>query len=149
MARYIHFDPNFRTVLGWYDTEERQTNLPPQAELIEATDSQWEQRGEARWLSENGKLVKEGPPGPYYKLPNTQWVIDQGAADAAEAEQERYWASGEMTRVGVKIDEYRDAMDLGEAPELSEKEFKALVAYRASLRKWPVLGEQRPTAPDA
>lgn len=149
MPRYIHFDPSSRAVLGWFDTEERLTNLPPSDQLHEASDAQWDQRGETRWLSENGKLVKEGPPGPFYVLANTQWAIDQKAADASQAEQERQWAGNEMSRVGLKIDEYRDALDLGEEPQLSEKEFKALVAYRASLRKWPVLGEQRPTAPDA
>lgn len=149
MARYIHFDPSSRAVLGWYDTDERLTNLPPSNQLHEASDAQWEQRGEVRWLSENGKLVKEGPPGPFYTLANTTWTIDQVAADRAAAELERQWAAAEMARVGVKIDEYRDALDLGDIPELAEAEFKSLVAYRASLRKWPVLGDERPVAPDA
>ncbi|WP_312272358.1 hypothetical protein [Pseudomonas sp.] len=60
--RYAYFDPNNRAVLGWFDTEAFEVNLPPAEFLIELTSKQWDTYSSSScWVDYSGRLVTSAP----------------------------------------------------------------------------------------
>jgi len=59
---YAYFDPNSRAVLGWYDTEAFDVNLPDADLLIEVEQYQWDVFTTApAWVDYKGELVTSQP----------------------------------------------------------------------------------------
>ena len=148
MTQYIHFDPNTRQVLGWFDTETHDVNLPPKEQIIEASESQWEKVDFTYFVSENGKLISNPPPSPYHKLTNTSWVLDEEAKKEADEIVEKQWATKEYSDTNNMVAVHRDEVEAGEQTTLSEEQYKELQSYRSVLRKWPIQGENRPSKPE-
>ena len=59
---YAYFDPNNRSVLGWFDTEAHDVTLPPSELLVELDQEQWNDfAGSACWVDYSGSLVTSAP----------------------------------------------------------------------------------------
>ncbi|MCQ8240509.1 hypothetical protein [Rhizosaccharibacter radicis] len=72
MPRYAHFDhtaPAPAPVLGWYDADALSYPiLPPEADLLEVADADWEARMPGPFAVQDGKLVPYTPPVPVVPL---------------------------------------------------------------------------------
>jgi hypothetical protein len=117
--------------------------LPPAAELIELSASQYEQLVNAPSLGKvlavkNGKPVLVDPPAP--------------SADRL-AETERTWRDYVLVETDPLIARHRDELELDStSTTLSAVQYRELLLYREALREWPAANqfpttEQRPAAP--
>lgn len=61
-AQFDHSAPAPQPVLGWYDTDEFDyPNLPPQADLIALTDTQWDSRLSTPYVSAGALVAAPAP----------------------------------------------------------------------------------------
>ena len=58
--KYAHFDKGHR-VVGWFDTETHNYELPDSSTLIEVTDEQWANRHHQAWRVSGDRLQACGP----------------------------------------------------------------------------------------
>lgn len=102
--------------------------LPPAAELIELSASQYEQLVNAPSLGKvlavkNGKPVLVDPPAP--------------SADRL-AETERTWRDYVLVETDPLIARHRDELELdATSTTLSPTQYRELLVYREALREWP------------
>lgn len=60
--RYAHFDPTSRQVIGWIDTDAyHYDSLPPEGQLLQVSDDQYEARREPLWVSSAHELTDIEP----------------------------------------------------------------------------------------
>ncbi|MDT3721406.1 phage tail assembly chaperone [Pseudomonas oryzihabitans] len=121
--RYAHFDPISRAILGWLDTEAfSYPELPPQEQLIEVSDTDWDLRTGDCWYLDTGDLVTQAPAvDPLLEL--------QG--------QMRVWRDNQLTVTDRLVNRHRDEVDLGGDKTLSPESYQELLIYRDALRNWP------------